>query len=349
MKKIFAFIFVAIMSVFVACDDDLEYDFDAMSNFEFLWKEIDEKYCFFDYKKDSIKDWNVVYSEYYPYVYNCDNVEDYFDILAAMLGELKDGHVNLYSSFDVSRYDFAENTPVDLDLNLVAYNERYLGKNTRSIGGFRYKTLRDGKVGYICYRDFSSSFSHSQLNYILDSFKDTDGLIIDVRHNGGGLVSNVNMIVSHFIDETTVIGYRANKNGPGHSDFSTPVVEKVSPSDGVIFKKPVYVLTNSRCFSATNDFVYAMKGLPRVTIMGGKTGGGCGMPFSTEMPCGWKVRFSANPCYDRNMELTEFGVAPDIEIHLDEELAFRYKLDNIIETACDYIIRKNEKTDNRRP
>lgn len=340
MKKILAFIGLLISSSFVACDDDLKYDdFDLIENYEFLWKEIDEKYCFFDYKKDSIKDWKEVHDEYVTKVYyDCTSVYDYFDILASMLAELKDGHVNLYSPFDISRYDFDRNTPIDFDPNVLSYNDRYLGDKARYINGLSYKTLRDGKVGYIRYSSFSSSFSHGNFNHILSSFNDTKGLIIDVRSNGGGTITNVNMLVSHFIEEETIIGYRINKTGPGHNDFSSPVAEKVSPvEDGTIYKKPVYVLTNSGCYSATNEFVYAMKGLPRVKILGGKTGGGCGMPFSTELPCGWKVRFSANPCLDKNMEITEFGVEPDIEVHLDEELAYREKLDNIIETACDYI------------
>ena len=48
MKKIFVGIFVAVVSTFVACDDDLKYDMDTVydyeSNFEFLWKEFDQKY-----------------------------------------------------------------------------------------------------------------------------------------------------------------------------------------------------------------------------------------------------------------------------------------------------------------
>ena len=105
MKKIFAIISVAVSSLFVSCDDDLEYeDFDVVENFNFLWKEIDEKYCFFDYKKDSIMRWDLVYDKYVTKIYyDCSNVTEYFDVMAAMLGELKDGHVNLYSSFDVSR------------------------------------------------------------------------------------------------------------------------------------------------------------------------------------------------------------------------------------------------------
>lgn len=344
MKKLLRFLFATSMLAFISCDDDLKFEddteFDSITNFKFLWKEIDEKYCFFDYKKDSIKNWDDVYNEYLAKVYyDCTNTIQFFDILAEMLAELKDGHVNLYSTFDISHYDFDYNSPVDYNYNLMAYTDRYLAKDTRTSGGLKYKTMRDGKVGYIRYGDFSSSFSDGQLDFILSSyFEKTKGLIIDVRNNGGGTITNVNKMISHFIDEEAILGYRVNKTGPGHSDFSSPVVEKVAPyENGYIYTKPVYVLTSSGCYSATNEFVYAMKGLPRITILGGKTGGGCGMPFTTELPCGWKVRFSANPCFDKNMEITEFGVEPDIELHLDEELAYTQKLDNIIETACDYI------------
>lgn len=170
MKKIFALIYAAILSAFVACDDDLKFDedkvYDYEFNFESLWKEIDEKYCFFDYKKDSIKDWNDVHAEYLPYVINCKTDEEFFDVLAAMLNELKDGHVNLISSFDFSSYDFYENYPDDYDYDVMK-SDRYLGKNARYSGGFRYKTLRDGNVGYMYFPDFMSEFTDDQLNYIL--------------------------------------------------------------------------------------------------------------------------------------------------------------------------------------
>lgn len=53
-----------------------------------------------------------------------------------------------------------------------------------------------------------------------------------------------------------------------------------------------------------------MKSLPNVRIVGDITGGGCGMPFTSELPNGWTVRFSASPIYDSNGKLTEFGVEP---------------------------------------
>lgn len=340
MKKIILFFLVAVMSTFVACDDDLKYDMDKNSdyefNFEFLWKEFDKKYCFFDYKKDSIKDWNAVHDEYLTYVRNCKSEVEFFDVLAAMLNELKDGHVNLLSSFDISSYDFEDNYPSDVDGGVLS-NDRYLGKNCRRSGGLKYKTLRDGKVGYIRYSEFTESFTNEQLDYILSTFENTEGLIIDVRSNPGGDIGNVQKMVSHFIDESYIPFYSIYKIGTGHSDFSSPVSCNIEPYNGVIYIKPVYVLTNRGCYSSTNIFAFSMKGLPRVKILGGKTGGGVGAPMVTELPIGWTARFSGTILLDKNKQITEFGVDPDIELHLDKELAYTQGLDNIIETACDYI------------
>ncbi len=342
MKKIFVGILVAVVSTFVACDDDLKYDndtvYDFESNFEFLWNEFDQKYSFFDYKKDSIKDWNAVHDEYLTYVRNCKNEVELFDVLAAMLNELKDGHVNLLSSFDISSYDFEDNYPSDID-DGVLYNDRYLGKNCRRSGGFKYKTLRDGKVGYMRYADFTVAFTDSQLDFILNSFENTDGLIIDVRSNYGGEVNIVNNLISHFIDDSYLAYYRLCKNGVGHSDFSSPISSIISPViNGVIYRKPVYVLVDRGCYSATNCFAFSIKGLPRVTLLGGKTGGGAGAPMVTELPNGWTARFSGTILLDKDKQITEFGVDPDIELYLDKDLADSQGLDNIIETACDYIV-----------
>ena len=63
-------------------------------------------------------------------------------------------------------------------------------------------------------------------------------------------------------------------------------------------KRKVVVLTNRHSYSATNDFVNSMRCFPNVTLVGDKTGGGSGLPFSSELPNGWGVRFSASPHLD---------------------------------------------------
>ena len=57
------------------------------------------------------------------------------------------------------------------------------------------------------------------------------------------------------------------------------------------------LLINRHSYSATNDFVNAMRYFPNVTLVGDKTGGGSGLPFSSELPNGWGVRFSASPTW----------------------------------------------------
>ena len=96
------------------------------------------------------------------------------------------------------------------------------------------------------------------------------------------------------------------------------------------------LLTNRSTFSAANNFASVMSKLPQVTLIGDCTGGGSGMPFSSELPCGWAYRFSASPVYDADMRLTEFGVKPDIYVDLDPEQALK-GIDTMLETALDYI------------
>ena len=69
----------------------------------------------------------------------------------------------------------------------------------------------------------------------------------------------------------------------------------IEPSKGIRWQKKAIVLPNRSCYSATNTFVRDMKECPLVTIMGDRTGGGSGLPFSSELPNGWSIRFSACP------------------------------------------------------
>jgi C-terminal processing protease CtpA/Prc len=100
----------------------------------------------------------------------------------------------------------------------------------------------------------------------------------------------------------------------------------------VRWQKPVVVLTNRRSYSATNDFVNRMHCLPQVTLMGDRTGGGSGLPFTSELPNGWSVRFSASPIYNAQMEHIEFGIDPDVKVDISSE-DYQRGVDTIIEEA----------------
>jgi Peptidase family S41. len=75
-----------------------------------------------------------------------------------------------------------------------------------------------------------------------------------------------------------------------------------------------------------------MRILPLVTIIGDKTGGGSGLPFTSELPNGWNVRFSSSPHFDANMEQIEWGIDPDIKVDISST-DYNKGIDTIIERA----------------
>ena len=75
-----------------------------------------------------------------------------------------------------------------------------------------------------------------------------------------------------------------------------------------------------------------MRHCPHVTIVGDRTGGGAGLPFSSELPNGWSIRFSACPMYDTDKQSTENGIEPDIKVGLRTDDFLRGR-DTMIETA----------------
>lgn len=58
------------------------------------------------------------------------------------------------------------------------------------------------------------------------------------------------------------------------------------------------------------------------------------MPFNSELPNGWSVRFSSCPINNAQNELTEFGIDPDIEVHCDD-IDLAKGQDAILDAALD--------------
>ncbi len=243
-----------------------------------------------------------------------------FDLFGEMLAELKDGHVNLYSSFDVSRYTKWYADSADNYYSKIIYSDYYVGDKYRIAGGLRYgKLLNDTTIGYISYGSFSNSFSDNNIYYVFQSFINCKGLIIDVRDNGGGSLEYAEQLASYFFSEVRHTGYMSYKSGNGHSDFSNPVKLTTVPHTSIYWGRPVAVLTNRNSYSATNDFVNKMRHADNAFTVGSWTGGGGGMPLSSELPNGWMVRFSSSPVFDVDMVNIENGIAPDYWIEITEE------------------------------
>ncbi|MCQ2342415.1 MAG: S41 family peptidase [Paludibacteraceae bacterium] len=308
-------------------------DNTPVGNMECLWQTLDEKYCFFE-EKDV--DWQAVHDRYIDDVRQLKS-DDYialFDTLAEMINTLNDGHVNLYSSFDISTCKswyagYATN------FNWAAVKNYYL-PTFRTAGGAYYNTIADGTVGYMYVADFQTAVQPTNMAYILRSFGDCKGLIVDVRNNGGGNLSYAYQLAATFFSEDKVVGYWQHKNGVGHNDFSALKEQTLRKSDmPSSWKRPVVVLCNRHSYSAANFFVSIMRYAPNATIVGDMSGGGGGMPMSYELPNGWMVRFSSIRMFDMDNHSIEPGIMPDVRVDDVPETPN----DEIIDAAIDLINR----------
>ncbi len=317
---------LCLIALLGGCIREEEFDNSPQGNFEALWTIIDEQYCFLDYKQI---DWDDVYRRYRPLITPDMSGDGLFEVLGNMLAELKDGHVNLFSASNTARYwDWYLDYPRNFSEALV---ESYLGRDYRIGGGASY-TILDDNIGYVYYGDFSSGIGEGNLDEMLLYLSICNGLIIDVRNNGGGNLTTATKLAARFTNERVLTGYIQHKTGKGHSDFSTPEPIYLEPSNSIRWQKPVVVLMNRHAYSATNDFINSMRYLPLVTLLGDKSGGGSGLPFSSELPNGWAVRFSASPHLDAEGQHIEFGIDPDIKLDMDADDEAR-GIDTLIEAA----------------
>lgn len=300
--------FSILFVLLTGCHDIKDYQDNPRGNFEALWSIIDEHYCFLNEKGF---DWNQVYNQYAPKISDQMTREELFSVCAEMLSLLRDGHTNLSSPWETSYYrKWWSDYPQNYDARII--EEFYFNFNYRQVGGLKYGILPQGNIGYISYPSFATVIGEGNLDYILAYLATCDGLIIDIRDNGGGNMTMVDRLVSRFITERITAGFMIHKTGPGKDEFSQPYEYFIDPAQKgrVMWEKPVVVLTNRSTFSAANNFVSVMQYIPQAKIVGARTGGGSGMPFSSELPCGWSIRFSACSVLDAKGNTTEFGIDP---------------------------------------
>ncbi|MBR1593868.1 MAG: S41 family peptidase [Alloprevotella sp.] len=334
MKKSLILLSLALtaLSLLSSCiTEDVPSD-TPQGNFDALWETMDSHYCFFAEKREQYGvEWSEVRQKYAPAISAGMSDEALFQVFASMLAELRDGHVNLYAAHDVARYaDWYDAYPVNYADTLL---RAYLGRadEYRVGSSLRYRIL-EHNVGYVRCASFENAFGSGNISEMINYLALCDGLIVDVRNNGGGMLTSAQKLASVFLNEKTTVGYMRHKTGSAHDAFSAPQAITLQPFEGLRWQKPLVILTNRSTFSAANAFVGYLKGRPGVTVLGDRTGGGAGLPFSSELPCGWALRLSACPMYDVGMRCTEEGIDPDVNVQLTSE-DYQRSRDTIIEAA----------------
>jgi len=177
---------------------------------------------------------------------------------------------------------------------------------------------------------------------MLNRFANADGLIIDVRNNGGGSPTYIFKILSRIVTDKRLVYKSRMKIGTGHNDFGESLYVYAEPDGDYRFTKKIYVLTNKNSYSATSYFATATKAYENIILIGDSTGGGLGAPTGGELPNGWTFRFSASQTSAKSnstwnhTDVFEDGVPPDIYVTFTDD-DYTNEVDPILERAISEI------------
>ena len=335
-KKILSII-ILILSLALSSCEQLFFSQDpettAIATFDYLWEKVDQQYAYFDVKNVN---WDDIYIEYSQKISNDMSDDSLFNVLGSMLNELKDGHVNLFSDFNISRYDITKLGPQNINWRFLKDN--YLGDDYYYTGAFAHDFIENNQIAYVRYSSFSSNFSSANLAFIFNRYKDTDGMILDLRQNGGGYIMNIFSLLSYFSSYDGPIYTTCIKSGTGHNEFTENEEVHISPADSLNrYDKTVAVLIDRGSYSATSMFSLATLELDNMFLVGDTTGGGLGMPNGGQLPNGWTYRFSITRTLTPDGLNYENGVPPDYYSVLDS-MDMQQGFDTVIETALDVLL-----------
>ena len=103
MKRCISILCTLLASLFlVSCSTEKEFTADPYANYDALWQILDRNYCYFDLKLPEGTTWRDLYHKHRKDLRPKMTTDSLFLIMTELLAELKDGHVNLYSTFNLS-------------------------------------------------------------------------------------------------------------------------------------------------------------------------------------------------------------------------------------------------------
>ncbi|MBR6099309.1 S41 family peptidase [bacterium] len=203
-----------------------------------------------------------------------------------------------------------ENTLVQI--TVLRNSDKFVKKIIRK--EIKIKTVKssvEDNIGYIQINSFIGSTTPNEFLEAAEKTKDTDGLVIDLRGNTGGLLPNAIFIANLFIPNgklVSIVGRGGNSYDiqAQHTDFE--------------INKPVVILVDGGSASASEIFSGAMKDYNRAKLVGTKTFGK-GMVqkiFPVENETGLNLTI-AKYLTPAGTDINKKGIKPDYEVQFTEK------------------------------
>lgn len=189
-----------------------------------------------------------------------------------------------------------------------------------------YHEMKDNQVGYIYVKEFDTVTS-SQFEEALADLENQgmQGLIVDLRFNGGGNVTTVCDMLDLLLPKGTIV-YSEDRDGKK---------EVYSSDEEHQFNQPMAVLVNQYSASASEIFAGAIQDYEKGDIIGVTTFGKGVMQNIFDLKDGTSVKITTDQWFTPNgRNVQGKGITPDIEVELDSSNA---EEDNQLTTAVEHV------------
>ena len=167
------------------------------------------------------------------------------------------------------------------------------------------------KIGYINVAVFASNtFKQFRKNLSRMEKKNAEALIIDLRDNPGGHLSQTRDILSMFFDKKTVLYELQNKNK----------VSKIYSSSNDTRNYPIVILVNGNSASASEVMASCFNdNYKNATIVGTKTYGKGTVQQTVKLSSGTSFKYTTEKWLtSKGKTVDGVGINPDINIELDQ-------------------------------
>ncbi len=249
----------------------------AAEAFDQLWEAFDRDYAMFVLRPEL--DWAGSREVFRPRALASQSAYEFADVCAEMLKPLRDLHVWLtVAGANVPVF----NRPRAANANPSAH--RALLGELNGQGRVQWAVTAD-RIGFLVIYGWNTGPEiPAQCEEALEQMRDTRGLIIDVRLNGGGDEPTAGKVAGRFLTSEFVYAYSQYRNGPNHTNLTERYARRIQPRGPWRYDRPVVLLIGEKCMSSNESFVGMMTGSTNVTTMGDHTCGSSGNPRIVSLP-----------------------------------------------------------------
>lgn len=169
----------------------------------------------------------------------------------------------------------------------------------------------ENNIGYIEFSSFDDGTADDfKAKYEELEKQGIKSLVIDLRNNGGGIVSEALQIADYILDKDDVILYEVDKNNK----------EEVEKSENApIINMPIVLLTNGNTASSSEILAGALKDHGKAKIVGTKTYGKGVIQQLLTLPDGSGLKITSEEYLTPNKtKINKIGIEPDEKVELPD-------------------------------